>query len=257
MTHAAYGKKLTVEALCSDGFSTPWDAPMIPSFPFQFRNVEFLSFAWRTEQRHIEALLPPGLEATSDVVMTHVARMNDTDWVGPFSESNTMVGCRHVASGKEGGYSLYLFLSSDVGVTHGREVHGQPKKYGEPSVECRGDTWVGSVSRNGIEFFTGTMVYKQRKCAAEDLQKYFPFKTNINLKAVNHIDGSAAIRQLTARELSSVEILESWTAPCTVELRPHVQAPLYRLPVVEMLDGFYWRANFDLVPGYILHDYLS
>jgi len=250
-------RKLTVEALCADGFSTPWDAPTIPAFPFQFRNVEFLTFAWRTERRHIEALLPPGLEATSDVVLTHIAHMHDTDWVGTFHESNTMVGCRHAQTGAEGGYSLYLFLSSDVGVMHGREVHGQPKKLGYPNIESRGDAWVGTVQRNGIDVFTGTMAYKQNRCPPDRLFKYFNFKTNINLKAVNHIDGTAAIRQLTARELSSVEVLESWSGPCTVELRPNIQAPLFRLPVVEMLDGFYWRANFDLVKGYVLHDYLA
>ena len=42
-----------------------------------------------------------------------------------------------------------------------------------------------------------------------------------------------------------------------MELRPNAQAPLHRLPVVEMLDGFYWKASFTLVPGVILHDYLN
>jgi acetoacetate decarboxylase len=36
-----------------------------------------------------------------------------------------------------------------------------------------------------------------------------------------------------------------------------VQAPVYRLPVEEMLDGFYWRADFTLVAGTIVHDYLA
>jgi acetoacetate decarboxylase len=41
-----------------------------------------------------------------------------------------------------------------------------------------------------------------------------------------------------------------------VELRKNVQAPVFRLPVVEDLRGFYWRADFDLVGGHVLHDYL-
>ena len=86
---------------------------------------------------------------------------------------------------------------------------------------------------------------------------YFDFAQNINLKAIDQIDGTPALRQLTARRLGSLTVHECWSGPCTVELRPNVQAPLYRLPVVEMLEGFWWRADFTLVPGRILHDYLA
>jgi acetoacetate decarboxylase len=50
---------------------------------------------------------------------------------------------------------------------------------------------------------------------------------------------------------------ECWVAPCTVELRPNAQAPVFRLPVVEPLEAFYWRADFTLVSGEIVHDYLA
>ena len=50
---------------------------------------------------------------------------------------------------------------------------------------------------------------------------------------------------------------ECWTAPCSVELRPNAQAPVWRLPVLEPLNGFFWRADFTLVPGRVLHDYLA
>jgi hypothetical protein len=33
---------------------------------------------------------------------------------------------------------------------HGREIHGQPAKLGEPRLECRGNLIVGMVARNGI-----------------------------------------------------------------------------------------------------------
>ncbi|MBV9705142.1 MAG: acetoacetate decarboxylase family protein, partial [Methylobacteriaceae bacterium] len=80
---------------------------------------------------------------------------------------------------------------------------------------------------------------------------------NINLKAVDHIDGRPAIRQLTSRRLSDVVVHECWSGACSVELRPNVQAPVFRLPARDMLDGFYWRADFTLVAGSIIHDYLA
>ena len=137
--------RLTVEDIVGAGFSTPWDAPTVPPFPFTFRDVEVLTLVWRTTEAAVARLLPPPLEPTSDVVLAHIYKMNDTEWTGPYGESNVSIGCRLPGTDIAGSYSPYLFLSSDVGVGHGREVHGQPKKLGHPKLEHRGDLVVGTV----------------------------------------------------------------------------------------------------------------
>jgi acetoacetate decarboxylase len=245
----------TEDDIRAGGFSTPWDAPMIPPFPFRFRNAEILTLYWRTDPEAMAHLLPPPMEPIGDVACVHIYRMNDTDWLGPYSEANVMFAAR--LGDRVGAYSPYLVLSSDIGVAHGREVHGQPKKLGKPRVEFRGDLIVGTVERNGIEVLTGTMPYKQRAVGAEALKPHFDFAINLNLKAVDHIDGRPAIRQLTSRRLAEVVVHEAWAGPGTVELRPNAQLPVYRLPVVEPLEAFFWRADFTLVAGEIIHDYLE
>jgi acetoacetate decarboxylase len=246
-----------LDDIARGGFATPWGAPSAPPFPFSFRNAEILTLAWRTDPAAIEALLPPPLEPLGDVVLAHIYKMTDVDWLGPYGESNVMVGARLPGTPNIGSYSPFLFLSSDGGVIQGREVHGQPKKFGEPRLEARGDLFVGTVSRNGIDVLTGTLAYKQRRDTLDSLAALVPFAVNMNLKAVDHIDGTPAIRQLTSRKLADVTVHECWSGPCSVELRANVQAPVFRLPVREMLDGFYWRADFTLVPGTIIHDYLE
>ena len=89
------------------------------------------------------------------------------------------------------------------------------------------------------------------------MKAHFDFATNLNLKVIDHIDGRPAIRQLTSRRLAEVVVHECWTGPCTVELRANAQAPVFRLPVLEPLEGFFWRADFTLVPGEIIYDYLE
>ena len=237
------------------GFSTPWDAPMVPPFPFEFRNAEILTIYWRTDPEAMAFLLPPPLEPVGDVACVHIYKMNDTDWIGPYAEANVMFAAR--LGDRVGAYSPYLVLSSDIGVAHGREVHGQPKKLGQPGLEFRGDLIVGTVERNAIDVITGTMPYKQRRIDASDLKPHFDFATNINLKAVDHIDGRPAIRQLTSRRLENVRVHEAWTGPATMELRPNAQLPVFRLPVLEPLEGIFWRADFTLVAGEIIHDYLE
>jgi acetoacetate decarboxylase len=250
-------KGLSIEDILAPGFSTPWDAPTIPPFPFSFRNAEILTLVWRTTEAAVARALPPPLSPTSDVVFAHIYRMTDTDWLGAYGESNVSVGAELKSANVRGSYSPYLFLSSDAGVSHGREIHGQPKKLGEPRLEHRGDLVVATVARNGIDVITGTMAHKHRRDSLERLSRHFDFAENINLKAVDHIDGTPAIRQLTARRLVDVAVHECWSGPCTVELRPNAQAPVFRLPVVEMLDGLHWRADFTLVQGRVIHDYLA
>lgn len=256
MDRTRYGVTRPTEAdIRQGGFSTPWDAPMVPPFPFRFRNAEILTLYWRTDPEAAAFLLPPPLEPMGDVVCAHIYRMNDTDWLGPYAECNVMIGAK--LGERQGAYSPYLVLSSDVGVAHGREAHGQPKKLGQPSIDFRGDLIVGQVERNGIDVITGTLPYKQKRCESADIAPHFDFATNLNLKAVDHIDGRPAIRQLTSRKLSDLTVHEAWRGPCTVELRANAQLPVCRLPVVEPLEGFFWRADFTLVAGEIIHDYLE
>lgn len=248
--------KTRKEDIIRGGFSTPLDAPMIPPFPFTFHSVEVLTLVWRTDVAAMKALLPEPLVPTGDTVMAHIYRMADTEWIGPYAEANVMFGAE-LPGVAVGAYSPYLFLSTDIGVAHGREIHGQPKKLANPDISFRGDLIVGNVERNGIDFLTGTMAYKQQRAGISELSEIFPFATNINLKAVDHIDGTPAIRQLTSRSLADVEVSECWRGPCTVELRPNAQAPVHRLPVREMLDGFFWKGSFTLVAGKVLLDYLN
>ena len=247
---------LQIEDILKSGFSTPWDAPLVPAFPFQFRNIEIVTFFYRTDPAAIAFLLPPPLQPTGDVVAIHIYRMNDADWLGSYGEANVMFGAR-LSDKVSGAYSPYLFLNSDIGVGHGREVHGQPKKFAVPRIEFRSDLIVGTVERNGIDVITGSLAYKQKQAPFSRALQHFEFTNNINLKAIDHVDGRPAIRQLTSRRLAELKVHECWESPCTVELRPNAQAPVFRLPVVEPLTGFYWRADFALVNGVILHDYLD
>jgi acetoacetate decarboxylase len=237
-------------------FSTPWDAPLVPEFPFTYRNVDVMTLVYRSNPKAISALLPPPLERTSDLVLIHIYNMNDVEWLGCYGECNVMVGAR--LKGKaEGGYSPYLFLDSDAGLAQGREVHGQPKKLARPCIELRRDLLVGVVERNGIDIITGTMGYKCHRGDLSSLRQKINFVVNLNYKVVPHIDGTIAIRQITSRQLVKIKVHECWTGPCTVELRPHVLAPVYKLPIVETIEGYYWRADFTLVEGTVVHDYLK
>jgi acetoacetate decarboxylase len=237
-------------------FSTPWDAPLVPEFPFTYRNVEIMTLVYRSTPAAISALLPPPLQKMSDLVLIHIYNMTDVEWLGCYGECNVMVGAQFGDS-VTGGYSPYLFLNSDAGLAQGREVHGQPKKFANPSIALRRDLLVGVVERNGIDIITGTMGHKCHRGDLNDLRKEIDFVVNLNYKVVPEIDGTTATRQITSRKLTEVKVHECWTGACTVDLKPNALAPVYKLPVVEVLNGYYWRADFTLVEGTVVHNFLQ
>lgn len=245
------------ETAFDTAFATPFDNPLIPRFPVAMRNTEILTVVYRTDPAAARRLVPEPLEPTGDLVMVHVYHMNDADWFGNYYESAVQIPVHLRDTDVTGVYSPYLYLGSGGAVAVGREVYGQPKKDGQPKLEIRDDLFVGTVSRNGIDVLTATMAYKQQRSDLGALTAYADFRTNINYKRVPHVDGAPAIHQLTARVLQDVEVHECWRGAATMELRPNAQAPVYRLPVRDVLEGFYWRTSFVLPFGEVVHDYLN
>ena len=240
-------------------WSTPLAAPLYPEFPIEYKSVSIMTSVYRTDIDLIKADLPQGVEAVSDCVMIHCYDMPDVQGMGQVNEANVMVGVKTNFGDNEltGGFSTNLIISTDVGLAQGREVHGQPKKLGKINLEIRGDTLVSEIWRNDIRVLRSTTPYKYRKAAVSELEKVFAFRQNINHKVIPNIDGSIAINQITARTLMDVEVLDFWIGPVTVEISPHIQVPLHRHPVIEPMFACYWKANFKLQPGIIVHDYME
>lgn len=239
-------------------WSTPATAPLYQEFPIEYQSVAIMSLVYRTDKDLIQADLPEGVSAISDCIMIHCYDMPDVQGMGKVTEANVMVGVETNFGGRAitGGYSTNLIISSDVGLAQGREVHGQPKKLGRTCLDVRGDTLVAEIWRNEIRVLRATTPYKYERADITELEKIFSFKRNINHKVVPNIDGTIGVSQITSRTLRDVKVLDFWIGPVTVELAPHIQVPLHRHPVLEPLYACYWRADFNLQPGEILHDYL-
>lgn len=185
-------------------FETPFDNALVPRFLMQMRNTGILTAFYRTDLDAARRLVPPPLEVVSDVVLIHVYHMNDSDWFGNYYESAVQIVVRLAGTDVAGAFSPYLYLGNDGAVATGREIYGQPKKGGEPWLGVRDDLFVGTVNRNDIDVITLTMAYKQTRAQLEDMTRYGDFRTNINLKVLPNVDGTDAIRQLTARTFADL-----------------------------------------------------
>jgi acetoacetate decarboxylase len=232
--------------------SIPVVPPAVPTLPRRFRNIEILTVAYRTQADGIPRFLPEQLSARGDRVLIHIYRLHDPDWFGSYGELAVHIPVRHESTGVEGSFSPMFVRESDAAIPAGRELFGQPKKAGTVTLAPDGDLLVGRVTRNGIDLLTATMAYKQRPSTVDALNE-LSFGTNINLKVIPATDGSGdAIRELTARDFTEVDVHEVWEGSATVEVRPHAQVPVHLLPVLEVERAFHWRADFTAVYGRVL-----
>jgi acetoacetate decarboxylase len=240
-------------------WSTPKLSPLYRNFPIEYKDVQILSTVYRTDPDAIDQHLTSPVTRTGDLVMIHCYFMPDVAGMGIVQESNVMVGVKVNAKGVDhfGGFSTNLIISSDVGLAQGREIHGQPKKMGHTQIEVRGDTIVAEIERNGITVARVTTPFRYQKASIDELSAYFPFRENINHKVIRNIDGTMGMNQITSRVLADVLVKDCWKGPSTLVLEPNINANLYRLPVLETIESFYWKADFTLVPGSILIDFLG
>jgi acetoacetate decarboxylase len=220
------------------------------------RDAEILTVAYRSTTEAVARLVPDELTPVGERVLLHFYRIGDAGPYGSYSELQVHVAVEHAKTGTSGGYSPMMFLESDGAIATGRELFGQRKKAAEIDVAFRGDLLVASARRNSIEFVTATVACRQIPSTPDALRE-LNVGTNINLKVIPAVDGSGdAVRELTARDFSDVEIHEVWEGFGTVELRPHAQAPVHLLPVVEVERAVYWRADFTADYGRVLESLL-
>ena len=243
-----------------DIWSTPKLAPLYPEFPIQYRDVQILTTVYETSAEAIARHLDSPLKSLNNYVMIHNYFMPNVQGMGIVEETNVMIGVSvSDLDGREfiGGFSTNLLISSDVGLAQGREIHGQPKKLGSTKLLVDNGQIEAKVYRNSDLVSHVTAAYKSEVATIEELKSYFPFAQNINHKVIRNIDGSQGINQVTARTLSDVQIKGIWSGNCTVNLYPNTEAPFHLLPVVKSVKSFYWEADFALVPGVIVRDFLK
>jgi acetoacetate decarboxylase len=234
--------------------STPYGAPLVPVLPIRLRRTEILTVVYRSDRAAADALIPAPLELAGDLCVLHVYRMHDAEWFGVYCESAFQIPVV-LPDGTPGVYSPFLVLESDGAVAAGRELYGQPKKYGQVSLAADGDLLVGRVSRNGIEIATATTVWKQRPAEGGELERLVPGAAiNVNLRVLPE-DGSEMRRELVARTFADLEEHEAWVGPATLELRPNAQVPVHLLAVREVVLGLHRVLDLSLPPGRVVHRY--
>ncbi|TLY52064.1 MAG: acetoacetate decarboxylase [Gammaproteobacteria bacterium] len=244
--------------------SMPIASPTYPRGPYRFVNREYFIITYESDPQAIRDALPEPLEPDgSNTVLYEFIRMPDSGGFGDYTESGIVIpakfGDEHV------NFTAQMYLDCDPPIAGGREIWGFPKKLATPRLGIAHDTLTGRLEYAGQPVAIATMAYKHqslRHCPEDPARCDFHAlehklgRTQVNLKLIPHVDGSHAIAQLVAYNLTDITIKGGWLSPARLHLIPHANAPVADLPVRRIVEGRHFVADLSLPYGRVLHDYL-
>lgn len=232
----------------------PVSAPPYPPGPYVLNGQIFL-LTCRGDEEKLRKFLPESMELTSENIVGFwmgdfkVAPGSNPERRALYNETIIFIQatCEHVT----GNYAAYVVVSTDRAMAAGREIWGFPKRMGETKVEAEGKSGriEATVTRHGVE------LVKASAHISEDLIET-PSLFNLpwlNYKEIFAVDGSIAIAQITAVEMS-VEKAEYRGGYGTIELQSGPADPLGELGPLEVVEAAYGNMDYVFPFGRVLKE---
>ena len=234
--------------------SMPLQSPTYPTGPYKFFNRQYLIVYYRTDPAQIRKMLPEPLEPDGDTVSVQWLDLPDGEGFGAYSAALQAIPCTF--NGEKCSFLTQMYVDNCPPLAGGREIWGYPMKYGCATLETASDTLTGVLTYAGQRVASGTMVYKHG--GPSDLGEIEALlkRTQVTLKLIPDIDGSAAIAQLVGITFADIVVKGAWTGRARLELTQAVNCPMADLPVLEHKGGLHLVTDMTLPYGRVLHDYL-
>jgi acetoacetate decarboxylase len=245
--------------------SMPVASPSYPRGPYRFIDREYFMITYESDPEAIRAALPEPLEPDgSNNVFYEFIRMPDSTGFGDYTESGIVIPAKF--GNEPVNFTAQMYLDCDPPIAGGREIWGFPKKLASPKLSVVHDTLTGRLEYAGQPVAIATMAYKHHSLRHDDHDhancdfhalEHKLAKTQVNLKLIPHVDGSLAIAQLVAYNLTDITLKGGWISPARLHLIPHANAPVADLPVRRIIEGKHFVADLSLPYGRVLYDYLA
>ena len=246
--------------------SMPIAAVSYPRGPFRFINREYMIIAYESDPDAIREQVPEPLEPDgSNMVLYEFIKMPDSSGFGDYTESGVVIPCKF--NGEPVNFTCQMYLDDEPPISGGREIWGFPKKFAKPSLSIVHDTLTGHLQYADQTVAMATMCYKHENVICKRTGNELKVdesailkkmsKTQVNLKLIPDVDGTLAIAQLIAYNLTEIDVKGAWESPARLHLVPHVNAPVADLPVRKVHNGLHLVADLTLPFGRVIYDYLK
>lgn len=237
-----------------NGFAMPIYNPAYPPGPYRFVDREYLIITYRTDPAILEKVIPAPLKMTDPIVKYEFINMPDSTGFGHYCESGQVIPVSF--EGEAGSYVHSMYLDDHPPIAGGRELWGFPKKLGNPKLQVDKDTLVGTLDYGNVRVATGTMGFKHKALDPDPVITSLG-GPNYLLKIIPHVDGTPRICELVRYSMTDINLKGAWSGPGALTLVDHALAPVFDLPVLEVLSTVHIIADLTLPLGHVAYDYLS
>ncbi|WP_066808007.1 acetoacetate decarboxylase [Sphingomonas asaccharolytica] len=237
-----------------NGFAMPIYNPAYPPGPYRFVDREYLIITYRTDPAVLEKVIPAPLKMTEPIVKYEFINMPDSTGFGHYCESGQVIPVSF--EGEAGSYVHSMYLDDHPPIAGGRELWGFPKKLGNPKLQVDKDALVGTLDYGSVRVATGTMGFKHKALDPDPIITSLG-GPNYLLKVIPHVDGTPRICELVRYSMTDISLKGAWSGPGALTLVDHALAPVFDLPVLEVLSTVHIIADLTLPLGHVAHDYLS
>jgi acetoacetate decarboxylase len=248
-------KKRTTRTGADPGqaYSMPYMSPMYIAPPMEYRDNWSQHVTFRSDPKVISKWIPRPLVPDPDGLMFMLTSYFVATGFGHYREATL---CAHARfKGKPVNYTLFLMLNNDMAICGGREIWGWPKKLGTIEVDEKDGIVQARVGRGGVELVRANVVLNE----LVDAGALGGTTEYVNWKFIPSVKNGAPpdVNQLTLTELTNFVPHRVYRGPATIEFGSSPADRYAEIPVLEVIEGFYYGSDFILEDGEVIHDYLK
>lgn len=234
------------------GYTNPVVSPLYGKPPLVWKDMKVQLVIYETDIENVLRVIPEPLEPRTNIVITWVSEFELGTTQGSFKEMAIYVQVKFEAI--EGDYEPFLYVSTPLPLTAGREIWGYQKKMAEIGLFHEQEAVRGQVNRLGHQILK-TLVVPEYVASMDEV----PWSSGgvFSLKYIPSAEeGGEPVRQLilTAGEFTAQEGKFFGGRASVVYERSEID-PTYLLKPKRIIGGFFGLGDLHLPLGKIIHSY--
>jgi acetoacetate decarboxylase len=234
------------------GFTNPIVSPLYGKPPLVWKDMRVQLVVYETDLENVKKVIPDPLEARSNIVITWVSEFELGTTQGSFKEMAIYVQVKY--GNFEGDYEPFLYVSTPLPLTAGREIWGYQKKLADVNLNFDQEAVIGKVSRLDHQILK-TIVVPEYEAEMSEI----PWGRDgvFSLKYIPSAEeGGTPIRELVLTEGKfTTQAGKFFGGRGSVLYERSEIDPTYLLEPNRIIGGFYGQGDLFLPFGKVVHDY--
>jgi len=234
------------------GFTNPIVSPLYGKPPLVWSDMRVQLVVYETDVENVKRVIPAPLEPRSNIVITWVSQFELGTTQGAFKEMAIYVQVKY--KDYEGDYEPFLYVSTPLPLTAGREIWGYQKKLAEIGLSHDQEAVVGKVTRLDHQILK-TLVIPEYEAQMSEI----PWSRDgvFSLKYIPSAEAEGEpLRELVLTEGKFTAQPGKFFGGRASVIYEHSEIdPTYLLEPKRIIGGFFGQGDLFLPFGKIVHNY--